>query len=296
MWSQGRSDVGSIRKRNGKFQAQVRRDGVPDISKTFTTRKDATVWVRGLEVRIDAGETTVAAPKAITLADVLLRYSQEVTPHKKGREPEQRRLNRLLRDPISQVLLGKLDSMTLARFRDRRVKDGVRAAQYDLIIIRHALKTFSGVQRRFQKVGNYKETIIIDDYGHHPVEIDSALSAARLLTPKNKIISIFQPHRYSRLRDLFHDFCSCFNDADKVLLLDVYSAGEDVINGFESKNLEEGLIKYGHKDVSYIENPQKLANLLSKIINPGDVVIFLGAGTVTKIANRIEQDLKNENR
>ena len=166
----------------------------------------------------------------------------------------------------------------------------------DINNIRHALKTFSGVQRRFEKVGKYKDTIIIDDYGHHPVEIDSALSAARLLTPKNKIISIFQPHRYSRLRDLFHDFCSCFNDADKVLLLDVYPAGEDIINGFESKNLEEGLIKYGHKDVSYIENPQKLANLLSNIINPGDVVIFLGAGTVTKIANRIEQDLKNENR
>ncbi|MDB2398518.1 hypothetical protein N9W18_01145 [Planktomarina sp.] len=132
--------MGSIRKRNGKFQAQVRREGVPDLSKTFTSRKDATVWVRGLEARIDAGETTVAAAKAITLADVLLRYSQEVTPHKKGREAEQRRLNRLLRDPISQVLLGKLDSMTLARFRDRRVEDGVRAAQYDLIIIRHALK------------------------------------------------------------------------------------------------------------------------------------------------------------
>ena len=166
----------------------------------------------------------------------------------------------------------------------------------DINNIRHALKTFSGVQRRFQKVGNYKETIIIDDYGHHPVEIDSALSAARLLAPKNKIISIFQPHRYSRLKDLFHDFCSCFNDADKVLLLDVYPAGEDIINGFESKNLEEGLIKYGHKDVSYIENPQKLANLLLRIINPGDVVIFLGAGTVTKIANKMEQDLNNENR
>ena len=103
--------MGSIRKRNGKFQAQVRREGVPDLSKTFTSRKDATVWVRGLEARIDAGETTVAAAKAITLADVLLRYSQEVTPHKKGREAEQRRLNRLLRDPISQVLLGKLDSI-----------------------------------------------------------------------------------------------------------------------------------------------------------------------------------------
>ena len=99
--------MGSIRKRNGKFQAQVRRDGVPDLSKTFTSRKDATVWVRGLEARIDAGETTVAAPKAITLADVLLRYSQEVTPQKKGREAEQKRLNRLLRDPTLRYYLSR---------------------------------------------------------------------------------------------------------------------------------------------------------------------------------------------
>ena len=88
--------------------------------------------------------------------------------------------------------------------------------------IKNSLKTFSGVQRRFEKVGQFNNALIIDDYGHHPVEINAALSAARLLTPKNKIISIFQPHRYSRMRDLFNDFCSCFNDADQVFLLDVF--------------------------------------------------------------------------
>ena len=166
----------------------------------------------------------------------------------------------------------------------------------DIENIRYALQTFKGVQRRFEKVGSYKDTIIIDDYGHHPVEINAALSAARLLAQDNKIISIFQPHRYSRLRDLFDDFCSCFNDADKVLLLDVYSAGEEIINNFESKNLEEGLIKYGHKNVCHIDEPKKLASLLINIINPGDIIIFLGAGTITKIANQLEIDLKNENR
>ena len=132
--------MGNIRKRHGKFQAQVRREGVTPVYKTFTNKKDAVVWVRGIESRIDAGETNVAAPKATSLADLITRYSQEITPHKKGREPEQRRLHRLLRDPIAQVPLGKLTSTTLARFRDRRIKDGLRAAQYDLILIRHALK------------------------------------------------------------------------------------------------------------------------------------------------------------
>ena len=162
--------------------------------------------------------------------------------------------------------------------------------------IQNSLKTFSGVQRRFEKVGDYNGSLIIDDYGHHPVEISSALSAARLIAPKNKIISIFQPHRYSRLRDLFEDFCSCFNDSDQVLLLDVYPAGEKVIKKFESINLAEGLIKYGHKKVSYVKNSNKLANIIKDNLIPGDLIICLGAGTITKIANNLEYDLKNEYR
>ena len=162
--------------------------------------------------------------------------------------------------------------------------------------IQNSLKTFNGVQRRFEKVGDYNGSLIIDDYGHHPVEISSALSAARLIAPKNKIISIFQPHRYSRLRDLFEDFCSCFNDSDQVLLLDVYPAGEKVIKKFESINLAEGLIKYGHKKVSYVKDSNKLANIIKDNLIPGDLVICLGAGTITKIANNLEYDLKNEYR
>ena len=162
--------------------------------------------------------------------------------------------------------------------------------------IQNSLKTFNGVQRRFEKVGDYNGSLIIDDYGHHPVEISAALSAARLIAPKNKIISIFQPHRYSRLRDLFEDFCSCFNDSDQVLLLDVYPAGEKVIKKFESINLAEGLIKYGHKKVSYVKDSNKLANIIKDNLIPGDLVICLGAGTITKIANNLEYDLKNEYR
>ena len=132
--------MGTIRKRNGKFQAQIRRDGVPPLSKTFTMKKDAVVWVRGIEARIDTGETNVAAPKATSLADLITRYSQEITPLKKGRDTEQRRLNRLLRDPIAITPLSKLTSAKLAGFRDRRINDGVRAAHYDLVLIKHCIK------------------------------------------------------------------------------------------------------------------------------------------------------------
>jgi UDP-N-acetylmuramate--alanine ligase len=160
--------------------------------------------------------------------------------------------------------------------------------------IRETLKDFTGVERRFQRVGNFKNTLIIDDYGHHPVEISSALAASRLMAPNNKIVSIFQPHRYTRLRDLFDEFCSCFNDADHVFLLDVYPAGEKLINKFESIDLENGLYKYGHKNVSYIKNEKDIAKTLLKIIKPNDIIICLGAGSITKIANKLEENLNNE--
>ena len=162
--------------------------------------------------------------------------------------------------------------------------------------IKNTLKNFTGVERRFQKVGNFKNTTIIDDYGHHPVEINSALSAARFLAPESKIIAIFQPHRYSRLKDLFDDFCSCFNKADYVFLLDVYAAGEKSIKKFESINLEKGLADYGHKNVLYIQNQNLLAKNLLKLIQPNDLIICLGAGSITKIANSLEEELKNEDK
>jgi len=132
--------MGSIRKRNGKFQAQVRREGIKPISKTFHTKKDAEVWIRGIEARIDAGEVNVAMPKLLTLRDLLVRYADEITPQKKGKQQEFRRISRLLKDKISDTKLSKLSSATIAEFRDRRMKDGVRAAQIDLILIRHAIK------------------------------------------------------------------------------------------------------------------------------------------------------------
>ncbi len=161
--------------------------------------------------------------------------------------------------------------------------------------IKNSLKNFTGVKRRFETVGNFRGSLIIDDYGHHPVEIDAALAAARLLTPKNKIISIFQPHRYSRLKDLFDEFCSSFNDADYVLLLDVYSAGEAPLKNFEAINLENGLSKYGHKNAIYINDKKALIKTILNLVKPADIIVCLGAGSITKIANNLESDLINGN-
>jgi len=129
--------MGSIRKRNGKYQAQVRRAGAPPMSKTFTQKKDALVWVRGLEVRIDVGDTSIKTPRAITLGELLQRYAEEVTPTKKGADTELRRLRRLINDPVSEAPLSAVTSHLMATFRDRRLVDGVRACQYDLVLIRH---------------------------------------------------------------------------------------------------------------------------------------------------------------
>tara|TARA_B100001057_G_scaffold294696_1_gene294797 strand:+ start:130 stop:1110 length:981 start_codon:yes stop_codon:yes gene_type:complete len=132
--------MGSIRKRKNRYEAQIRRRGLHSLTKTFNNKTDATVWVRGIEARIDAGDLNVLAPKLTTLGDLLTRYQNEITPLKKGHAAEARRINRLLHDSISSFSLRDLNGVILAQFRDRRINDGVRAAQYDLIIIRHAIK------------------------------------------------------------------------------------------------------------------------------------------------------------
>ena len=132
--------MGSIRKRNGKYQAQVRRYDAQPVSRTFITKKDALVWIRGVETRIDAGDVHIASPKMVTLGDLLKRYAEEITSAKKGKPQELRRINRLLRDPLAAVQLSMLSSTILAEFRDRRIHDGLRATQIDLVLIRHCIK------------------------------------------------------------------------------------------------------------------------------------------------------------
>ncbi|MGH1426102.1 MAG: UDP-N-acetylmuramate--L-alanine ligase [Pseudooceanicola sp.] len=150
--------------------------------------------------------------------------------------------------------------------------------------IRKALAAFGGVNRRFTKVAEVNGVTIIDDYGHHPVEIAAVLKAARQATD-GRVIAVHQPHRYSRLHSLFDDFCSCFNEADVVAIAEVYAAGEDPIPGAGRDDLVAGLIAHGHRHARAIVSEDDLERLVREQARPGDMVVCLGAGTISTWAN-----------
>ena len=157
--------------------------------------------------------------------------------------------------------------------------------------IRAALAGFAGVNRRFTRVGEVLGGVtIIDDYGHHPVEILAVLKAARQAT-KGRVIAVHQPHRYSRLSNLFEDFCACFNEADIVAISEVYSAGEDPIPGASRDDLVAGLTTHGHRDARAIKSEDDLADLVRAEARPGDMVVCLGAGTISAWANGLPAKL-----
>jgi UDP-N-acetylmuramate--alanine ligase len=152
--------------------------------------------------------------------------------------------------------------------------------------IREALAAFAGVNRRFTKVAEVNGVTIIDDYGHHPVEIAAVLKAARQAT-KGRIIAVHQPHRYTRLSSLFDDFCTCFNEADVVAIADIYAAGEDPIPGASRDDLVAGLIAHGHRHARAIMDEADLARLVKEQARPGDMVVCLGAGTISSWTNAL---------
>jgi UDP-N-acetylmuramate--alanine ligase len=150
-------------------------------------------------------------------------------------------------------------------------------------VIRTGFAKFGGVKRRFTKVGEVDDVTIIDDYGHHPVEIKAVLAAARE-GAKGRVIAVVQPHRYTRLRDLMSEFQAAFNDADAVIVAPVYAAGEAPIDGVSADALAKGLKRSGHRLVSTTSGPDDLAVQLGAMTKPGDMVICLGAGDITKWA------------
>ena len=156
--------------------------------------------------------------------------------------------------------------------------------------IRDGLARFTGVKRRFTKTGEVGGVTVIDDYGHHPVEISAVLKAARSAAA-GRVIAVVQPHRYSRLASLFEEFCTCFNDADHVIVADVYPAGETPIEGMDRDGLIEGLHAHGHTHVTALLAPKYLAAVIDDIANPGDLVICLGAGNITAWAQALPEQL-----
>jgi UDP-N-acetylmuramate--alanine ligase len=157
--------------------------------------------------------------------------------------------------------------------------------------VRKALSAFAGVKRRFTKTGEVDGVSIIDDYGHHPVEIAAVLKAGRWAS-RGRVIAVVQPHRYSRLAKLFEDFCTCFNDADQVIVADVYPAGEEPIEGADRDALVEGLRAHGHRQVLALEGPDQLARVVRENARSGDLVVCLGAGSITNWAQALPQQLE----
>jgi UDP-N-acetylmuramate--alanine ligase len=157
-------------------------------------------------------------------------------------------------------------------------------------VIRKALANFGGVRRRFTRTGTWNGVTIIDDYGHHPVEIAAVLKAAREST-KGQVIAVVQPHRYTRLAALFEQFCTCFNDADAVIVAPVYSAGETPIDGADRDSLVQGLRTHGHRRVIALDGPEQLAVLVAGMTEAGDYVVCLGAGSITQWAYALPAEL-----
>jgi UDP-N-acetylmuramate--alanine ligase len=157
--------------------------------------------------------------------------------------------------------------------------------------IRRAMAGFGGVKRRFTRTGEWNGVTVIDDYGHHPVEIAAVLKAARE-SYSGRIIAVVQPHRFTRLQSLFEEFCTCFNDADAVVVADVYAAGEAPIPGIDRDHFVAGLRAHGHREVMPLPNAGELATIVHGLAKPGDLVVCLGAGNITQWAYALPDELK----
>jgi len=158
--------------------------------------------------------------------------------------------------------------------------------------IRKALREFSGVQRRFQIKGEVGGVIVVDDYGHHPTEIKATLAAAAG-GMERRVVVVFQPHRYTRTQHLLEEFFTAFNQADKLIVMDIYAAGEKPITGVSGHALYEGIKKHGHKDVMFISERDKIIEHLTTVLKKGDLMITLGAGDVWKLGEQVLEKLQH---
>lgn len=161
-------------------------------------------------------------------------------------------------------------------------------------LMKKGLGNFSGVKRRFTNVGKTKNITVIDDYAHHPIEIETVLKAARsaVADTTGRVIAVMQPHRYTRLNDLFEEFCKCFNDADTVIVADVYEAGETPIEGANKTALVEGIKSHGHREVMPLPSREDLPIMLADIAQDGDYIICMGAGDITAWAYALPDELE----
>ena len=186
--------------------------------------------------------------------------------------------------------LGKISSCSLGNHNICNTLAAIAVGMelnIDFPTIADALKVFSGVQRRFEILHRSDSLIIIDDYGHHPAEIQATLSTAKEVWPNRRLVVLFQPHRFSRTQHLMESFYSSFNDADQLFLLDIYGAGEKPIEGIHSRKMAQGIREFGHKNVDYIEKVEILVPHLQNSLQSGDVILTLGAGNIGELAHKL---------
>ena len=244
----------------------------PSVQKLLPSVSDRRVITYGISANADVRAVNLRHQSGEMIFDVLLSERLDITTK-------------------------KLENVQFPMLGEHNVQNCLAAISIclemaiDPQIILSGLRQFKGVGRRFDFKGETGGITVIDDYGHHPVEIRAALSAGRMRAEQNKLIAVVQPHRYTRLRDLFSDFCACFNDADHVIVADVYAAGETPIEGFEKENLVEGLRALGHRSVTALPGPEALAAEVSQLANSGDIIMCLGAGTITAWAAALPQEL-----
>jgi UDP-N-acetylmuramate--alanine ligase len=163
----------------------------------------------------------------------------------------------------------------------------------DFKTVQEALAGFSGIQRRFQMKAQIEDILVFDDYGHHPTEIKATLRAAKSGW-RRRIVALFQPHRYTRIKTLFDDFLKAFYEADVLVITDIYPAGEEEIEGVHARNLFEGIREHGHRDVHYISDRHEILQYLLTVIMPGDLVITLGAGNIYRVGEELIEELKGK--
>ncbi len=244
----------------------------PEVQALMGRVSDRTLVTYGTSPQADVRASNVRMEGAVTVFDVTL------TDRKSGETTSIEGLR--LAMPGHHNMLNALAAVAVAH------RMGLSADA-----IAKGLAGFGGVKRRFSHAGTWNGVEIYDDYGHHPVEISAVLQAARSAS-EGRIIAVVQPHRYTRLRDLFDEFCSCFNDADTVIVSPVYEAGEKPIEGFNRDTMVQGLQERGHKHALALEDADALPSMIADLAKPGDMVVCLGAGNITQWANSLPQDLE----
>ncbi|MBC8458190.1 MAG: UDP-N-acetylmuramate--L-alanine ligase [Deltaproteobacteria bacterium] len=165
----------------------------------------------------------------------------------------------------------------------------------DIKLIKKGLKNLGGLARRFQVKGERDDILVLDDYGHHPTEIVATLKAVKECWPERRLIVAFQPHRYTRIKELYDKFVISFNQADILVVTSIYSAGENAINGVTSERLFRGIKEHGHKEVIHCPQQEEILPALLSVIEPGDVVVTLGAGNIYRVGDQLLKKLSAKN-